>query len=224
MAKIPTGAALQRYSVNRRGQVEAVRQTFYDFQTYAQAGQSQLNFFALPIGQGTTSHPGSTGPKTKADTNMTTAGSLPSPQRFLVKSIEIMFLPGLTVGQFNAVASDLINFSDDVYNVSKSGYLDFVIGSKSYLTEAPIGRFPPKTRLETGHAALASNSATTGALMIDYAAFGGRPYLLDAPLYLESTQNFSVSLNWPNAVALAAADTTARIGIILDGYLYRLSQ
>jgi hypothetical protein len=221
---IPSGAALRQYSVNRAGQVEAVRQTLYDIQTYAQAGQASLNFFALPQGQGTTSHPGSSGVKTKADTNMTTAGSLPSPQRFLVKSIEILFYPGLVINNFNATAAATVGtFSNDIYAVAKSGYLDFVIGSKSYLTEAPLGRFPPKTRVETRNA-VASNSATTAEISFDYAAWIGRPYLLDAPLYLESTQNFSITLNWPNVIALSAADTTARIGVVLDGYLYRLSQ
>lgn len=224
MKNIPSGADLAQYSVNRTGQVEVVRQSLYDYQIYAQAGQPQLSFFANPIGQGTTSHPGSAGPKTRADTNMTLPGQLPAPIKYLVRSIELDFLPGVepSLGYAANAPSAFVN---DLYNVGRSGYLVFTIGSKDYLIEAPLHKFPPKTRFRTNSSQ--SDATTAAAAQFSQTASGywdGRAYVLDAPLYLESTQNFSITLNWPNAVALAAADTTARIGVILDGLLYRLSQ
>lgn len=222
---IPTLAqARTKYAVNRPGEWEGLTQTLYDMTTYAVGGQSSLSFFALPLGQGTTSHPGSTGPKTKADTNMSLAGSLPAGQFFTIESVEIVILPSTPPGSFGAAAAVTeIGFTNDVYAVGRSGWLELVIGSKTYLTEAPLNRFPPKTRLE-GRSAITSNSATTGLVAIDYACFAGRPYSLRAPVTLESNQNFSLTLNWPNAVALDATNTACRIGVILDGVLYRSVQ
>lgn len=210
---IPTLDELKQYNVNRPGEYEGIRQSLYDFQTYASAGQTSLTFFQTPIGQSS---------KTKVDTNMEQAGALPAPKHFFVMSVEVMLFPGETTGQFNAAASDLDKHSDDWYAFFKSGYLDLFIGSKSYLTEAPIGRFPPKNRL-AGWAAVASNSATVGEVLIDYASGAGQPYVLDPGVLLVPTQNFNVTLNWPTAVAMPSGNN-ARVGVILNGILYRLSQ
>ena len=119
----PSVQGLQKFDVNRRGEVEAVRQSLYDFQTYASAGQTQLIFFQVPQGQGG---------KTKDDTNMELAGSLPRPKEFLIESIEIYFFPGVDIGQFGTQAES--EWSNDVQAVGSSGFLDLFIGSKSYLT------------------------------------------------------------------------------------------
>lgn len=210
---IPSLDDLQKYNVNRPGQIEGIRQSLYDFQTYAAAGQTSLTFFQVPVGQSG---------KTKADTNMETAGSLPAPKRFFVESIEIMFFPGSAVDTFAAAAAANAAQADDVYSIMKSGWLDFFIGSKSYLTEAPIGRFPPRTGLKLNNA-LATNSATVGEVKSEYANFGGQVYKLDPGILLVPTQNFNISLNWPTAVALPST-IAGRIGIVLNGILYRNSQ
>ena len=211
MKPIPTLEELNRYNVNRVGQVEGIRQSLYDFQTYAQAGQTSLQFFQVPQGQSG---------KTLADTNMEVAGSLPSPKRFLVESIEVHFFPGNVVGYTGALAA-AENFND-VYDVAKSGWLDFFIGSKSYLQEAPVGRFPPSVGV-TG-TATASDATTAAAALhfhVDYARFGGKQYVMDPPVLLVPTQNFRVTLQWPTAVAINVA---GRIGVVLNGILYRNSQ
>jgi hypothetical protein len=208
---IPDTAELARFAVNRQGAMEANTQSLYDSATYAAAGQSQLLFFQTPKGQSG---------KTAADTNMESAGALPNPKQFLLQSLEVHFFPGSNPGETGAAAA-APEFVNDVYTFFKSGWLELFIGSKAYLTEAPIGRFPPKTRLD-----LSSSIATTVAgaqVDVNYAASVGRPYLLKAPILLQPTQNFSVSLNWPTAVALPST-VDARVVVILDGLLYRLSQ
>lgn len=218
MRNVPNRAQLNRFNVNRNGW-EAVRQSLYDFTAYAAAGQTQLTFFALPVGQSS---------KTLSDTNMLLAGQLPANQEFLVQSIEVLFLPTVpAVAAANpsafgaqAVAAGV----NDAYIVSRTGNLNFVIGSKSYLQEAPLGRFPAKTGLEV-RAALADVTTAGAALQsrIAFARSVGRPYLLSpADLRLTSTQNFSVTLNWPEGVQAIA--NAGRIGVILDGILYRRSQ
>ena len=219
---IPDLAELQSYAVNRKGQYEGIRQTLYDYQTYAAAGQTSLSFFQVPLGQGG---------KTIADTNIEVAGSLPQPKHYLVESIEIRFFPGVDpVNLTTGVAASLVapNFTNDVYTFAKSGSLNFFIGSKTYLEEAPLGRFPPKTCLKTEFAISIDVKQAVAAdleneISMDYAAATGRPYFINPATLLIPTQNFKVSLNWPAAVALPSTQD-ARIGVVLDGVLYRQSQ
>lgn len=211
--------AKDQFAVNRVGDYEVTRQTLYDFQAYATAGATSFNFFQVPIGQGG---------KTLADTNMEIAGSLPSPKYFLVESIEIYLFPGVspvTAGSASALVAT--NFANDMYALMKAGWLNFFIGSKTYLNEAPIGRFPPKSaKLDTSFAAGSSiyaAAAATPSVQMDYAAWAGRPYFVNPQVMLAPTQNFNISLNFPTAVATPSGQN-ARIGIVLDGLLYRLSQ
>ena len=125
------------------------------------------------------------------------------------------------MGQFGAQAES--EWSNDVQAVAESGNLDFFIGSKSYLIEAPIGRFPPKVRLY-GESAYA-DTTTAGAnqqIRYDYSAMAGRPYFLD-PYSRAVRRRMPVRLRWNTAVALPSGQN-ARIGVVLDGVLYRLSQ
>lgn len=205
---------LAKYRVNRPGQLEVLRQSLYDFQAYAAAGQSSLSFFAVPDGQSG---------KTKADTNMTLAGQLPAGQQFLVQSLEVYFFPGTVLPGVGPVASVIDSFTNDVWKVrSGSSFLEFVVGSKNYLTETPLMRFPPKARLD-GWAAAADATTAAAALFnrTSYADATGRPYPIDPYVLLESTQNFNVKISWP---ALVTITNAGRIGVVFDGLLIRNSQ
>lgn len=213
-SNVPSLADLQSFDVNRRGEYEGIRQSFYDSATYAAAGQTQLQFFQVPKGQSS---------KTIADTNMVSAGQLPQPQNFLVESLEIYFYPGVLPVLEGTTLTES-EFTNDVYTVAKSGSLNFFIGSKTYLEEAPLNRFPPKTKLDARFAvhftqAVAADQQQT----MDYAAWCGRPYYLDPPVLLVPNQNFNVSLNWPAVVALPSA-ADGKVFVVLDGILYRQSQ
>jgi hypothetical protein len=217
MKQIPSRAGLSRYNVNRPGW-EAVRQSLYDYTAYAAAGHTTLNFFATPNGQGG---------KTLSDTNMTLAGQLPAAQEFLVNSIEVLFFPTVPV-----VAADnpaaygagaIANIVNDAYEVARTGNLVFTIGSKPYLTEAPLGRFPAKTHFQVDSSMSQAGEVADKQGRIAYAYAAGRPYLLSpADLRLTSSQNFNITLNWPEGVT--AIVNPGRIGVILDGILYRRSQ
>ena len=195
---------LNQYKVNRPGETEVVRQRLYDFQVYPTAGATQFTFFALPIGQGITSSNGAVvgSAKTYADTNMELAGSLPRPKSFLMESIEIHFEPGSSAAantflpqnpsSFAAVAAAAIMEQiSDVNVIRTAGWLELYIGSKTYLTEAPLGLFPPKVHAGLV-AAVSSNSATTAEVAATAAYFAGRPYYMDPPITLESLQNFAI--------------------------------
>jgi len=232
---VPSLADLQQYAVNRSGAAEAVRQTLYDWQLYPTAGINQLSFFQNPIGQGVTSTNGTVAgsAKTKSDTNMTLSGQLPNPQAFLVESIEVFFLAGSTAtantyavynpAQVIPVGTQILaDQALDQVSVLNCGYLDFFIGSKSYLTESPLFSFPGKTGISV-ESAFATNSATTDALFTVNARSVGRPYYLDPKISLMATQNFNITLNWPVAIPTPSG-FNGRIGIKLDGILFRNSQ
>lgn len=204
-----------KYAVNRPDQMEVVRQTLYDFQTYAMAGASQMTFFAQPMGQAG---------KTKADTNMTIAGSLPAPLRFAIQAIEVYFFSGAfpSVAPAAIATGGVDNHVNDVWEFYTGvAWLELQIGSKPYLIEAPLLRFPPFAKFQ-GFAGIASQAAVVDlvARTSDMSA-SGRPYVIDPPLMLEPTQNFSVTLNFPTAIAVSAA---GRVGVVLNGVTARNSQ
>lgn len=223
---IPSYADLSAYNVNRDGW-EAIKQSLYDTAAYPAAGINQLAFFALPVGQGT-SVLGTPAAKSLSDTNMTLAGQMPANQEFLIQSVEVQFLPTTPTVAANmpaAFGADAnANIVNDAYIFYRSGNLNLNIGSKSYLQEANLLRFPSKAYFDI---AAAVESATTPAaalaLRIAFATARGRPYMLQpANLRLVSNQNFGVTLNWPEG--LQAITSPAAVRVVLDGVLYRRSQ
>jgi hypothetical protein len=202
---------LSQYNPNQPNAIEAVWQPQYDFQSYAAAGATSQQFFQLPAGQGG---------KTLADTNMVLAGQFPSPTAFLMTAVMVVFIPNLAGTPSSTAAAATVSTNiNDVVKVANSGYLQLTIGSKVYLTDAPLGKFPPNFSIG-GLEALAGTYAAGTQVNVDYARSIGRYYEI-TPLLIPMNQNFSVILNWPTAVAVTAA---GRIGLILDGFYYRLSQ
>lgn len=236
MDTIPNVQTAAQYDVNRIGQAEGVRQSLYDSIIYPNAGQANIVLFQLPQGQGTSSSPSnSANAKGIWDTNMEAAGQLPSPKAFLVESIELFYLPGsaTTAGgyvpqvvfAFAASVTQTTNIGaavNDANLIMQQGELQFFIGSKSYLDEAPLMRFPPKVQF-TLDASFASNSTSLG--LVGAASFKntGRPYYLNPPIFLTPTQNWKISLNFPSAQTTVSG-FAGRIISVLDGFLYRNSQ
>jgi len=180
--------------------IESVEQPLYDYQTLAAAGASTQKFFQTPQGQGG---------KTLADTNMELAGQLPKGQAFAIMGIQVEVLPGLSVD--NATATE---FANDVYNVLKGGALRLHIGSKSYVDQGNLMKFPPVNRL--------AGTAATGvaAQQIQYFTGAGREFSV-IDMLLESSQNFNVELL---ELAALPSGVDARIGVTLNGVLFRNAQ
>lgn len=208
---VPSLADLQAFDVNRRGEYEGIRQSTYSFLEYPDTGQVLFTFFQNPLGSG-----GST----LATTNLRSAGQFPQPQNFLVESIEVHLYLNTAIGQ-TASAATASTFADDIYDVYKQGSLEFFIGSKPYLEEAPIMCFPPKTKLCVDAALSIDSNAGLEQISSEYAAAVGRPYYLDPPVLLVPNQNFDVKIRYDSAVPI---EVTGRIGVKLDGILYRQSQ
>ena len=208
----PSIAALRKYNVNRVGQYEVIWSPLYEYQTYLAAGQTLLTFFQNTVG----SIAGG-----KSTTNILAAGQLPRPQEFLITGVQVTFEVGAAIA-VDAIARVQTNWQD-VFDVSNSGNLDLFVGSKSYLTDAPLGVFPQQWGVGgAGNTAAATTTAATDiAKVLDYARPVGRYYSI-TPVKLPANQNFNVTLNWPEGVVPVV--TAAVIGVRLDGFLYRLSQ
>lgn len=210
MGRAPLSLAqLAQYNPNRPDATEAIWQPFYDFTTYAAAGQTSLSFFQSPQGAGG---------KTYADTNMTLAGQFPAPTAFLCTAIMIAFFPaGLpsVTGTQGAISA----YWNDAVEVANSGWLEFAIGSKVYLRDAPIGKFAPNFTVNGVFGGYGSSTAGVIA-QTGFARAAGRYYEI-TPFLIPQSQNFSVQLFWP---ALVDVTATGRIGCILDGFYYRQSQ
>jgi hypothetical protein len=223
-------AALNLFDTNS-GNLEQLQQSLYDTALYATAGFTELAFFSTPVGQGLSAQPGNANKvKTKQDTNMQTAGRLPSNAAFLAESIEVYFLPGSvsTANTFTlqspvvwnaTAAASLTAGVDDVAAFYNAGSLEFVIGEKPVLYEAPLGRFPPKTYREL-RGMMASNSATTaeGVIATSYAA--GRQYYFTKPLPVRENVAFAVTARWPVAVATPSG-FNGQMKVVLDGQYFR---
>jgi hypothetical protein len=219
-----TQASLAQHQARIPTTQDEIYSPLYDSVVYPAAGTTQLNLFALPIGQGVTSAPGGAGAKTENDTNLSNAGLLPLGNQFYCTGLEIHFFPGVSPGTGpTADALFIGQFWNDVYAFAKSGWLRFRIQNRDYVLDAPMINFPPITRL--AGVATATSTLTAGAATLDqiqYACVAGMPYNL-VPVWIESNQSFTLSLNWITAVALPST-VAARIFVRLRGRLIRNAQ
>ena len=190
-----------KYGVNVPGKVEVIWNPLYDYQATVAAATSSQRFFIDPIGANG---------KTLADTNMELAGQIPKGQLFLITGIQVDFTPDLDIAQ----QSEENQYANDIDAFYNGGALRLSIGSKSYVEQAPLIKFPPVNRLTVE----SSTSVTTAAQNYCYSAAIGREYAV-RDLALISNQNFYVDILEREAVS-----TTGRVGITLNGWLYRNAQ
>lgn len=228
----------KEYMVNKLGEMEVIRQSLYDTLVYPTAGAANLLFFQNPIGQGLSASPGNAGnAKHLADTNMNNPGSLPAPQAFWIQSIELDFQPGSSNAANTfaqqipgaLVATDVVTAQAGAHDVNAfytNGALSLVVGTKPYLNEAPLLRFPPKARFEMD-AALSGGAGAAATLerlhVKEKLRAGGRPYNMEPGIPLMTSQNFNVQLTWPVAVATPSG-FNGSVRCILDGWLFRSVQ
>ena len=195
---------MAKYGVNVPNVAEIIWQPIYDYQVCAAAATNTQLFFQVPQGQAG---------KTANDTNMTLAGQIPAGQRFLITGIEIDFTPGVTIG---AAAANTL-FLEDVFDFYRQGNIVLTIGSKPYLTQGPLMKFPPTNRLG-GFAAAATGNAVDQAYT--YALACGNEFQVRG-LVLQSSQDFRVEIQ--NRLALPSTNA-GRVGVRLNGFNIRQAQ
>jgi hypothetical protein len=220
-------AQLQAHRTTVPGVKDAVWNPLYDTQLYVgTTGHTQLNFFQNPVGTGTTSSPGATGAKTDGDTNMQNSGMLAVGNEFYCEGIELLFFPGILPMREAVALANVGQFADDVWTFMRSGWLRFKIQQRDYALDAPLGKFPPTSRLQVVSATqvVPAGAATATSTLYEntYASCAGARYDI-VPTYIYSNQAFNVQLNWPIAVTLPSG-TDARLQVRLRGYLIRDAQ
>lgn len=219
----PTLDQFQRYGVNATGIKDVIWQPQYDHISYPAAGINELLFFQSQKGTGVTSAPGGTGSKTYNDTNMELAAQLPQPQVFLALALSFRVYPGINPGRSALAAAAIPNFMNDVWQLFRSAYVEFSVGEKVYIREAPMGKFPSQIKLGGGVAL--SDTTTAGAAQgsaLDQTHFAGPIYRI-SPTGIPWGQNFVVKVAWPGLVALPSGQP-ARVGCDLHGWLARAVQ
>lgn len=205
----------------------------YDSIAYPSAGSVAFTFFNQGIGAGTTSSPGAgTGGKTLYDTNIVTPNMLTMGNEFYGIGSETHILPGVqntsgtpfalypSIGNATPTATqkDMVN---DVWAIGNGGLKTLTVGTdRKYINDGPLLQFPPAKWL-TVAAALTELGATTTNYVteIAYAAWGGEPYQL-VPIYLQSTQNFTLQIGFAAAIP-TPSQTIGRLIERLRGYLIR---
>ena len=125
-----------------------------------------------------------------------------------------------------ALANSLppLQAANDATTYYNAGWFVLFIGSKEFLVEAPLGKFPPKVRIDVQSSLAADGPlAVPTQLSVIRAQPGGRPYFVQPQITIPSGQNFSVTVNFPGLVPLPSG-FNARVGCELYGFLYRNSQ
>lgn len=213
----PSPAQLGRFNVNIPSNYSGITFPLFDSVAYPAAGTAQLTLFQSPAGAGS---------KTLADTNMTAAGHVPSPNVFLATGLAIKFTSGAPVENTGAaVASndyvaDVHAFYEGLPGSLLGSYLEFSSGSAFYVRE-PLWAFPPSARL--GISAAVATTVAADQYVVAYAENAGIPYEI-SPLALPANQDFQVTLNWPAGVVAMPSTKPARVTVIVNGWMYRPAQ
>lgn len=214
-ARVISQADQARYSTNYPGAKNQLRQPLYDHLTYPAAGQLLFTFFAVQVGQGTTSAFGGAGAKTFIDTNMEMPGQLPSGFTQFVEAITVDYYPNLEAGR-TGVLGTAGQFADDVWTVLRNGVFTFRIANKVVIRIAPLLKLPGESGL--GGFAAVSDSTTAGAAQlasIDYARSAGMVQQL-IPQKIIENQNFTATIEFP-ALIPTPSTATGRLGVQLLG-------
>lgn len=181
----------------------------YDYQVI-ESVFAVTTFFAIPVGQSTVAH----GIRTTRDTNIYAAHTLQ--EEFMCTGIRVLFVPDCT--RHRGGPED----AQDARRVLLGGELRFRIGSRDYVRDAPLAKFPsmmPKTWMgeltyltpdaEEAHWQMLYDPALPRMAKLGY-------YTM-TPYYIQRNQFFEVQiLNEPGPL-----NAPGKLGVILDGIMMR---
>jgi hypothetical protein len=202
---------------------EVIRKQFYSYVNYPLAGSSTLNFFGDALSSTVNAQL----------TNMPKANSF-ADSYFLVKSLRTSwFINNSELSSFNGTDAETVA-SDWIAGFPQAGYLDFSIGSRTFL------QIPKPFLFASGSHdsddVTSGTSATSPALGDNKPFAMGRAcsqFLIDPAIAIEPDANFSISINYPTGVVpvIATGIVTAAagvnplyVGIELDGIWARKLQ
>lgn len=195
----------QAFRTQRVESPEDLWQPLYDRANIAATGgagtlPASAAFFSIPVGQNATLIRNNTSAavaKTKRDTNMDSAGVVPT-KLYKFHGISLAYIHGQFTG---AIASDR-------ENAKNHGWLQFKVVDKELLT-LPLSAIPELNPI----------ISTTANDITAMATGSGAPmYKFGVPITLNPYENFSVILTFDSAVTLSAG---LDIQIFLQGFMRR---
>lgn len=221
----------KKYGVANYNQFQALRQRFWSFITYPEAGQTTNTFFGNALG---------TNGQTLEQTNMPKANSF-GQNHFLLQSISCVFkIKTWALDAFDGTDTSSL-MADLISGMFQGGYLEFGVNQKPYIqVPKPFMYCPPADGeimiKSAGVSLLTLTEATPNTLLkfvtatpcITQVNRKDEVYMVDDPVFIPAEQNFSCSINYPSGIIPVVGtgvtdDTTnpLQIGVILDGTLFR---
>jgi hypothetical protein len=181
---------------------------------------TNLTFFQTPVGQALNV---SGNLKTIAETNLTQAGQLGIPQEFEMFGINV------TVNYAGGYYDDglgtlLADFLDDMAIIYEQSILRFIFGQNRPWLTIPLTAIPHGDFMLTG-----ANQTADDSESFEFISNGESSskefykfFANDRPVYINSAENFTTRLEYPNAVnlGLSANGAETRITTYLVGILY----
>jgi hypothetical protein len=152
--------------------------------------------------------------KTKLETNMQAAGTLPSQNSYDVRSLRVV-VSNLVQRKDETKPEKLKDLVTEVEFVSAlihSSVTTLLVGEKTMI-EMPTFGFPSGAGVFSGFPALATSGIPNPMAVFRFAE----------PVMIESQQNFRVEMQFPREVPrpVANANGPLRVWVVLDGYMVR---
>lgn len=166
---------------------ESIPDILFDFEDVLQ-GTCKLDLFVNPIG---------VNGKTDADTNMVLQSSLPKNSEFLVKEVEVVFIPK--------------RLHRDVYAEMSASRASFQVrfADKLYFNGF-IGRFMRPWKYS--HAVEGAVFGETETL-----PWATGPFIVSVPFYLTGLLHIEASIRWDDS----GAPSDGRMGVVFSGLRYQ---
>lgn len=188
------------------GVEDYITQPIYDSVNFAQAAAfTQQTMFQQPRGQAG---------KTLAQTNMTSPGFLPNPQRLILRALRVFISNG-------TVPADMFNLMQNVSITLTLGTKPYFLGFLGLLGAGCGAMVTAAAQVGTAPAGSAPVFSTSNGVPDQRSIFA-----LNQPITIEQGETIQVILNPDTAFNFAAAGANpagvgATIYVILDGDLYR---
>jgi len=199
----------------RKALLRELIQPLYDTTDVASSGDGAYNlqqFFLRPLGD---TIPLAATIKTEADTNMSAASKLGTPNRFEMTGFQYKWM--------NVDPDDLDQTAPDLVDAYEQSVFNFFFGTSRIEWQFPLSRIPSGTML-TGNA---SSGDTTGAVEYGF-LHNGRASVKEAwdvtisgqPVKIGPEETFFVEITWPNGAVTSASADRRRAIMLLIGSLF----
>jgi hypothetical protein len=149
--------------------------------------------------------------KTKLETNMQAAGTLPSQNSYDARSLRVV-VSNLVQKKDDAKLKEQLVEAEFVAALINNSVTTLLVGEKTMI-EMPTFGFPSGAGVFSGFPAVATSGIPNPLAVFRFAE----------PVMIEAQQNFRVEIQFPREVPrlVAKANGPLRVWVVLDGYMVR---